>query len=195
MRDFILLLDSIAGGLRAGSVVVLAVAAVLAALAWAVRSRRLNPFGGAGRFVRRAVDPLLAPVDRRLGRTGVPSATVPWWGLLVLLMLCAGAVFVVGVLRDALMGAYMASSRGPSGIVGLAVRWTFSVLQLALLARVIMSWVGGSHTAVGRLATRLTEWFLGPLRRVLPPMGGLDLSPFIAWFLLGLVQSAFLTLL
>lgn len=195
MRELIGILDAITSGLRAGAVVVLAIAAVLAALAWAVRTRRVNPFGGVARFVRQAVDPLLAPVERRLGRTGVTAANMPWLAVLVLLMVLAGAVFVLGGARDALLGAYLASSRGVTGLLGLIVGWTFGILRLALLARVIMSWVGGSHSAIGRLATRLTDWFVEPLRRILPPMGGLDISPILAWFLLGLVQSAFLTFL
>jgi len=195
MRELIGILDAIVGGLRTGAVAVLAIALVLATLAWAVRTRRVSPFGGVARFVRQAVDPLLAPVERRLGRTGVPAANMPWLAVLVLLMVLAGAVFIVGGLRDALLGAYVASSRGATGLLGLAISWTFGVLRLALLTRVILSWVGGTHSAVGRLATRMTDWFVEPLRRVLPPMGGLDISPILAWFLLGLVQSAFLTFL
>ena len=195
MRELIGILDAITSGLRTGAVAVLAIAVALAALAWAVRTRRVNPFGGVARFVRQAVDPLLAPVERRLGRTGVTAANMPWLAVLVLLMVLAGAVFVVGGVRDALLGAYLASSRGVPGLLGLLISWTFGILRLALLARVIMSWVGGSYSAVGRLAARLTDWFVEPLRRVLPPMGGLDISPILAWFLLGLVQSAFLTFL
>ncbi len=195
MRELIGILDAIVGGLRTGAVAVLAIALVLATLAWAVRTRRVSPFGGVARFVRQAVDPLLAPVERRLGRTGVPAANMPWLAVLVLLMVLAGAVFIVGGLRDALLGAYVASSRGATGLLGLAISWTFGVLRLALLTRVILSWVGGTHSAVGRLATRMTDWFVEPLRRVLPPLGGLDISPILAWFLLGLVQSAFLTFL
>ena len=195
MRPLIDILDSLAVGIRTGSLAVLLLATVIATLAWAERSRRLDPFGSVARFVRKVVDPLLAPVERRLGRTGVAAANMPFLAVLVLLMVMAGAVFIVGGVRDALASAHVATSRGPSGLLALAVRWTFGVLQLALLVRVITSWVGGTYSTVGRLAVRLTEWFLAPLRRVLPPMGGFDISPILAWFLLGLVQRAFFTLL
>jgi YggT family protein len=195
MRTLIGILDALAGGIRAGSAAVLLIAAVIATLTWAVRTRRIDPFGGIARFVRKRVDPVLAPVERRLGRTGVAAANMPFMAVLVLLMIMAGAVFIVGGLRDVLVSAYVATSRGPSGLLSLAVRWTFGVLQLALLVRVITSWVGGTYSALGRLSVRLTDWFLVPLRRMLPPMGGLDISPILAWFLLGLVQSAFFTLL
>lgn len=195
MRPVIDLLDSIVPWLRSVAVVLLVVALVLATLAWAVRTRRIGAFSGVARFVRKVVDPMLAPVERRLGRTGVSMANMPWLAVLVLLMLLAGAVFIVDGVRDALVGAYLASARGPSGLLVLAVSWTFGVLRLALLVRVITSWVGGTYSAIGRLASRLTDWFVEPLRRLLPPMGGIDISPILAWFLLGLVQSAFLTLL
>jgi uncharacterized protein YggT (Ycf19 family) len=39
----------------------------------------------------------------------------------------------------------------------------------------------------------LTEWFLAPLRRVLPTFGPFDISPFVAYFLLYIVRSAVLT--
>lgn len=195
MRTLIDTLDSLARGIRAGSLAVLLIATVVATLTWAVRSRRLDPFGRIARFVRQVVDPALAPVERRLGRSGVAAANMPFMAVLVLLMIMAGAVFIVGGVRDALVSASVATSRGPAGLLALAVRWSFGVLQLALLVRVITSWVGGTYSTIGRLAARLTEWFLAPLRRLLPPMGGFDISPILAWFLLGLVERAFLTLL
>lgn len=181
--------------LRLASVAVLVAGTVLATMAWAVRSRRVNPFGGVARFVRRSIDPLLAPLDRRLARTGVTSASVPWWGLLALLLGSAAVIYLVGFVGNVITSAYLAVNTGPRGLVVLAVTWTFSVLQLALLVRVITSWIGGGHGAVGRLASRLTDWFLVPLRRVLPPLGPVDISPIVAWFLLNLVQGAFLAIL
>ncbi len=195
MPGFIGVLDAVLAGMRNASVGLLVVCAVLATLAWMVRSRRVNAFGALARFVRRGVEPLLAPFDRRLARHGIVGATVPWWALLVMLLATAAAIFVVSFVRDAAVTAYLASNAGPRGMVQLTVRAVFATLQLALLVRVLTSWVGGTHSAVGRLAFRLTEWFLAPLRSVLPAMGGLDLSPLIAWFLLSLIQGAFLTVL
>lgn len=195
MRGLIEVLDAVIAGLRGGAVALLAGAAGLAALAWAVRARKVNPFGGPARFARLRLDPLLAPVDRRLARAGVPAANVPWWALLFVLVVLAAAIFVVTFVRDAVVGAYLAGAAGPRGWLSLAVRGTFGFLQLALLVRVLTSWVGGAYSWAGRQAFRLTEWFLGPLRRLIPPMGQLDLTPIVAWFLLGLVQGAFLTVL
>ena len=195
MRTLIEILDALVRGIRAGSLFVLLIATAVATLAWAVRSRRIDPFGRIARFVRQVVDPVLAPVERRLGRSGVAAANMPFMAVLVLLIIMAGAVFIVGGVRDALVSAYVATSGGPAGLLSLALRWTFGVLQLALLVRVITSWVGGTHSTIGRIAAQLTEWFLAPLRRLLPAMGGLDISPIVAWFLLGLIERAVFTLL
>lgn len=195
MRAIIALLDMLLDVVRSGSAALLAIGAGLAGLAWAVRARKVNPFGGVARFTRRAVEPILAPVDRRLARHGIIGAKVPWWALLLLLMACATLIFVLGFVRDALLTTYLAANAGPRGMLVLVVRATFGVLQIALLVRIVTSWIGGAYSAAGRLAFRLTEWFLGPLRRALPATGGIDFSPMLAWFLLSILQSAFLSLL
>ncbi len=195
MREVISLLDMSLDVVRSAAGALLIICAILAGSAWAVRARKVNPFGGVARFVRRAVEPLLTPVDKRLARHGIIGPNVPWWALLLVLMACATLIFVLGLFRDALLTTYLAANSGPRGIVVLVVRAVFGALQLALLVRVVTSWVGGTYSAIGRLAIRLTEWFLAPLRSLLPATGGLDLSPLIAWLLLAVVQGAFLSLL
>jgi YggT family protein len=66
----------------------------------------------------------------------------------------------------------------------------FEVLYVLLIARVVISWIPGvdvSHPAV-RFIYRVTAPILGPIRRIMPPIGGLDFSPWIAILLLSLVQ-------
>ncbi len=40
----------------------------------------------------------------------------------------------------------------------------------------------------------LTEWLLAPLRRLLPPVGMIDFTPIVAWFLLSLLRRAIINL-
>jgi YggT family protein len=57
--------------------------------------------------------------------------------------------------------------------------------SLVVLAAVILSWVRLSpDNPLVRIATALTEPVLAPIRKVLPDLGGLDLSPML--LLLGL---------
>ena len=63
---------------------------------------------------------------------------------------------------------------------------------IVLFIRVIFSWISPYPTnPVYRVTYQVTEPVLGPVRRVLPPMSGIDLSPLIVtlviYFVIGLV--------
>lgn len=191
MSALLLTLDTlvVAARIAALGLAVLALAAAL--LDHAVRTRRLNPFSRAGRVSRRVVDPMLAPFEKRLLLRGRPADSAAWWML--------GAVVVGGLLlialldfvRDEAVRTAAAAHAGPRGILVLVVSWSFAVLQLALLVRVVSSWFNVNPFSRGmRLVHALTEWMLKPLRQLIPPIGGMiDLSPLIAYFLLGLLEA------
>ena len=72
----------------------------------------------------------------------------------------------------------------------LLVSWTFGLLQIALLVRVIASWVRVSEYSPWiRWSVVLTEPILRPLRAILPTVGMIDITPLVAWFLLRILQS------
>ncbi len=61
------------------------------------------------------------------------------------------------------------------------INLAFNALTLLLVGRALLSWFDpGMNSSVGRILYRITEPILGPIRRVLPAMGGLDLSPIVA---------------
>ena len=69
----------------------------------------------------------------------------------------------------------------------------FQVLTLAILARVLISWFPISRDSL--LVTILydvTEPILGPLRRVIPSLGNIDISPIVALVLLQILQGLLL---
>lgn len=69
-------------------------------------------------------------------------------------------------------------------------------LSAAILVRVVLSWIRVPLPhAVERWLFDVTEPILGPIRRALPLMGGLDFSPFLALILIGLVRQILLQLL
>ena len=72
----------------------------------------------------------------------------------------------------------------------------FFLLSLAILARVLLSWVRVSpyHPAVEFLY-RITEPILAPLRRVIPPVGMVDISPVIALLLLQIIQKVLVAII
>jgi YggT family protein len=189
------LLDALRQIVRSAYLALLVLAALGATLAWGVRSRRISPFSGFGRFARRVTDPLLTPVDRMILRAGGSATLTPLWGFIFVLVIGALAVVLVTAARDAAFQLERAIGAGLMGMVWLAVSWAFGVLWLALLVRVLTSWLGGTESRLGRLSGSLTEWMLAPLRQVIPPMGGFDLSPLVAFFLLGLVRGVVLSAL
>ena len=72
----------------------------------------------------------------------------------------------------------------------------FTLLSLAILARVLLSCVRVSpyHPAVEFLY-RITEPILAPLRRVIPPVGMVDISPIIAMLLLQIIQQVLVAII
>ena len=59
-----------------------------------------------------------------------------------------------------------------------------------IIARALMSWFNPNPSnPIVRLIYVLTEPVLGPIRRVIPPMGGLDLSPLVVFAILYILQS------
>ena len=64
------------------------------------------------------------------------------------------------------------------------------VLYWAILARVLITWLPISReSALVQLLFGITEPILGPIRRILPSMGGLDLSPMVALILIMVAQQ------
>src|SRR5439155_3445737 len=58
-----------------------------------------------------------------------------------------------------------------------------NIFILVLIVRAIFSWFPGMlYSQAGRIIVMATEWYLAPIRRVIPPAGGLDIS-----FLVGII--------
>lgn len=165
--------------------------AVLGAFAaMAVQNRTLSPFGATARAIRRLTDPMLGPIERRILRGGGNPQAAPWW--LVGIAIAGGIALVSGVewVAGQVLTIAAAADAGPGYALRLAVDWAFGLVILALIVRVIGSWVGATrYTRWMRPFVFLTEWMLAPLRRVIPPFGMFDVTPIVAWFLLQLVRG------
>lgn len=70
----------------------------------------------------------------------------------------------------------------------------YYALWMAILGRVIMSWVtmfaptSAAVQTINEVLHQMTEPVLGPLRRVIPPLGMFDLTPMIALILLEVIR-------
>ena len=166
------------------------VLAIICLIDWLVRTRRINAFGKVARFFRQTVDPLMAPIEQRIVRSGGVPSSAPWWAL-------AGAVFggiivlsLLSFIRGQVASAMFASQEGPRGIFRVVISWAFGIVRLAILVRVLTSWIRISpYSKWIRWAFVLSEPILRPLRRVIPAIGMIDITPIIAYFALGLLES------
>lgn len=69
-------------------------------------------------------------------------------------------------------------------------------LTLAIFVRVILSWVRVAlPMGLNDFVFSVTEPILGPIRRALPAMGGIDFSPFVALLLIQAVSTILLRLI
>ena len=68
-----------------------------------------------------------------------------------------------------------------TGAIGFLIL-LIQVFLIIVLIRVVFSFVSPFPTnPISRFAWRVTEPILAPIRRMLPPMSGLDLSPLVVW--------------
>lgn len=172
-----------------------AILAVLFLLDWLARTRKLNPFNPIARSVRRAIDPLILPIERRVVRAGGLPSSAPIWALVAAVIV--GVILVSGVdwVLGSIVSLWFAATSGPMGLFVFLVRLTFGVLQLALLVVVVVSWLPISpYSPWVRWAFVLTEPILRPLRGIVPSLGAFDITPIVAYFVLQILEWAFLRL-
>jgi YggT family protein len=189
MNEAIAVLTLVSGTLRTLLLGGGLVFAGVAALDWAVRTRRINPFNGVARFMRTRVEPRIAGIERQVARAGGHPSSTPWWALIAYVICALLLLAALDMLITLLGEAAVASSLGGIGLLALVIQWTFAFLRFALLVRIIASWLP-------QLAARrwiawsfgATEWMLRPLRRIVPTIGVIDITPIVAYFALQIVQ-------
>jgi YggT family protein len=69
-----------------------------------------------------------------------------------------------------------------------------SVYYIILFARVILSWFplqpGTALASIASIIYQITEPVMGPVRRIIPTVGMIDISPIVVFFGLRILQSA-----
>ncbi|EKQ6335228.1 TPA: YggT family protein [Pseudomonas aeruginosa] len=145
-----------------------------------VRADFYNPLS---QFIVRATKPLLNPLRRIIpGFGGIDLASLV---LAILIQL------VLMILILMLMGY------GVGGFIMQLLIWSIiavtslflKVFFFALIISVILSWVApGSYNPGAQLVNQICEPLLLPFRKLLPNLGGLDLSPIFAFLALKLID-------
>lgn len=130
-----------------------------------VRADFYNPFS---QFIVKATNPLVLPLRRIIPSIGsLDTATLLLAYAVALLKLLVLQAFLYGqlVLPASLFGALI-----------VLVKETLTLLFWILIIRALLSWFSQGRSPVELVMHQLTEPLLRPIRRIIPPIGGLDLS-------------------
>ena len=78
-----------------------------------------------------------------------------------------------------------------------AIAELFKLIELILFIRILLSWFPNIKwwEQPFKLLYDITEPILAPFRRIIPPMGGLDLSPIVVFLLIGMLEKIVLSLM
>jgi YggT family protein len=159
-------------------VTLVVVAFLLRLLLPLVRADLRNPFGEA---ILKLTNPLVLPLRKVLP----PARSFDVASLVALLLVQFAGTVVVRLLAG--MGLQLEAVL-VGGLRGLLL----TVLQFyfyAVLIHALLSWFAGAGSSPAtRMLSRLVEPLLAPIRRVIPPLGGLDLSALLLLIVLQALQ-------
>ncbi|HST06896.1 MAG TPA: YggT family protein [Gemmatimonadaceae bacterium] len=196
METFLVGADAVIQILRTVLLSIAVVFGAICLLDWAVRTRKISPFNAVARFCRSTVDPIISPIERRIVRAGGTPASAPLWALAGVVIGGILLLTLLDVLRLEVVQSFTAAEAGPGGVFHLLVGWTFTILKTAIVVRVISSWLPVSpYSPWVRWSYLLSEPILAPFRRIIPNFGGLDISPIVAYILLGILESFMMRLM
>src|SRR5688572_12481442 len=152
----------------------------------------LNPFGWMHRTVRRLSDGFVMPVRGALRGFGADPKFAPLVVILLVILLGFFSLQLIGTILGTIAGILFSVQTGSFvSVVGYILYGLISIYILLIFIRIVFSWGGISYTnRIMRFLVDTTEPLLGPLRRIIPPLGMMDISPIVAFIILWLFQQA-----
>jgi YggT family protein len=154
----------------------------------------LNPFAWTSRTIRRLTDGLVMPVRSGLRNLTIDPKFAPLVVILIVILLGFFFLQLVGTIATTVAGILIAlQSRAIVAVIGFILYGLISLYILLILIRIVFSWGMVSYSnRLMRFLVDVTEPLLGPLRRIIPPLGWMDISPIVAFIILFLFQQAIL---
>jgi len=154
---------------------------------------RVNMSAQPGSFVMALTDWLVKPLRRALPRA-VAQSRVDWASVIAAAVLALAYAVLWALLFGLLLGGLQLAPLVLLTLVSFAIKMLLRValqtLFILVLGFAILSWVQPGSPAYALLG-RLTEPVLAPLRRVIPSIGGVDISALV---LIVLLQIALMIL-
>jgi YggT family protein len=143
---------------------------------------RANFYNPLCQFIVKATQPLLKPLRRVIpSMFGLDMSSLVL-ALIVQMLLIAVILLLKGFMVDWVLLV-------PWALIALFSLF-LNILFYAMIISVILSWVApGSHNPGAELVAQITEPVLAPFRRLIPNLGGLDISPIFAFIVIQLLQS------
>ncbi|OOZ36794.1 hypothetical protein BOW51_05555 [Solemya velesiana gill symbiont] len=155
--------------------------ATIVLLRFLLQLMRADFFNPISQFVVKLTTPVLNPLHRIIpGVAGldIASLTLAWLVKSVELLLI---MLIIGIDTN-LLAAF-------SWAVPELIALLINIFFFAILLQVILSWINpGGYNPAASLLHSLTEPLLRPARRVLPELGGIDISPMLVMAGLWLLQ-------
>jgi YggT family protein len=152
----------------------------------------LNPFSWASRTIRRLSDSVVMPARRALIGLGVDPKFAPLVVILIAILLGWFFLWLTEEVVATLIGLII-SFKAANPIMGLGyiIYGALSVYTVFIFMRIVFSWGMVSYSnRLMRFLVNTTEPLLGPLRRIIPPLGIMDISPIFAFIIVWLFQQA-----
>lgn len=152
----------------------------------------LNPFSAPVLLVRRWSDPFIDPVRRGLLSFGFAPNAAPLVTILIAILLGYLAISLSNDLIETLVKVSISARQGrPIALIGSLLYGALGVYATLLFIRIVFSWGQVSYSnRIMRFLVNVTEPLLGPLRRIIPPLGPFDISVLVAFILIWLLQRA-----
>jgi YggT family protein len=143
---------------------------------------RADFYNPVSQFMVKVTQPLLSPVRRIIPSVaGIDSATIV---IVILLQILATTLLIViqGYPIPNPLSLLIWSIIGTAGLV-------INIYFIGILASIILSWVApSSYNPTVLLLHQLTEPVMAPFRKILPSLGGLDLSPIFVFLTINVMQ-------
>ena len=168
------------GSLLINTLFYLYIAAILLRLL--LQMAKADFYNPLSQFLVKATKPALQPLRRLVpGFLGIDFAAI----VLALLVQMLGIFLLVQIYGVGVINPIQLVFWSVLGCLNIVV----SIYFVAILVSIIVSWVApGSYNPLVLLLHQLTEPVMKPFRKLLPPMGGIDLSPIFVFLSINVLQ-------
>jgi len=143
---------------------------------------RANFYNPLSQFIVKATQPLLKPLRRIIPSIfGLDMSSLVLAIIVQMILMALTLLLIAGTAGDPLLLLLWS-------IISVTALF-LKIFFFALIASVILSWVApGSNNPGAELVNQICEPALAPFRRIVPNLGGLDISPILAFIVLKLLD-------